>query len=126
MMCTGCHSPGKTAQTAVPRFGLHPRDTSTAGISATAMQQAGDIFPLFMEAGEIKDEGHIVCATCHNPHQWDPRVDEPGSGRNVKGTVATSFLRPNLAVGFCSKCHGQDTLIRFTYFHSPMGRKTGN
>ena len=126
MLCTGCHAPGKIAQTAVPSFGLHPRDTSAAGIPATAMKHTGDTFPLFMETGEKKDTGHIVCVTCHNPHQWDPRVDAPGSGKNVKGTVATSFLRPNLAVEFCSNCHGQDTLIRFTYFHSPPGRKTGN
>jgi hypothetical protein len=35
-------------------------------------------------------------------------------------------LRPNLAAEFCSRCHGEETLVKFTYFHSPLSRKTGN
>jgi predicted CXXCH cytochrome family protein len=127
MFCTGCHAPGKVAQSAIPRFGLHPREKTAAGMPAVAMKEAaGDKFPLFMETGENKGGGHIVCATCHNPHQWDPRVDAQGSGKNSEGNVATSFLRPNLAAEFCSRCHGEETLVKFTYFHSPLSRKTGN
>ena len=123
MVCTGCHAPEKVARSAVPRFGLHPREKTAKGMPAVAMKEAaGDKFPLFMETGEKKGEGHIVCATCHNPHQWDPRVDARGEGKNSKGTVATSFLRPSLAAEFCSGCHGRDTLIKFTYFHSPLAR----
>ena len=126
MVCTGCHAPGRVAQSAVPRLGLHPRDKTTKGMPATDLEEAGDRFPFFTEAGEKKEEGHIVCSTCHNPHQWDPRVEAQGEGKNSTGNVATSFLRPNLAVELCSRCHGQDTLIKFTYFHSPLSRKTGN
>jgi len=125
MMCTGCHAPGKAARTAVPPFGLHPRENMAEGMPVMDMQEVNDTFPLFTEAGEKSEAGHIVCSTCHNPHQWDSRVQAHGPGKNSKGTVGTSFLRPNLASELCSGCHGQDTLIKFTYFHSPLGRKTG-
>jgi hypothetical protein len=95
------------------------------GMPVMDMQEVNDTFPLFTEAGEKSEAGHIVCSTCHNPHQWDSRVQAHGPGKNSKGTVGTSFLRPNLASELCSGCHGQDTLIKFTYFHSPLGRKTG-
>lgn len=125
MICTGCHAPGKIAQSAVPRFGLHPREKKTTTGLETDVKAAGDRYPLFTEAGQKKEEGHIVCATCHNPHQWDPRVASPGEGRNRKGNVSNSFLRPDLAAAFCGGCHGQESLIKFTYFHSPLGRKKG-
>jgi predicted CXXCH cytochrome family protein len=126
MICTGCHAPGKVAQSAVPRFGLHPRDKMVEGMPVMEMKGVGDTFPLFTDEGEKKDDGHIVCSTCHNPHQWDPRLASPGEGKNIKGNVTNSFLRSNLAAEFCSRCHGLDTLTRFTYFHSPQGRKTGD
>jgi len=125
MLCTACHAPGKVAQAAVPQFGLHPREKMAEGMPVMDMRGLEGKFPLFTETGEENEEGHIVCSTCHNPHQWDPRVDAPGEGKKSKGTVATSFLRPNLAADFCSGCHGQDTLIKFTYFHGPLGRKAG-
>jgi len=126
MMCTGCHAPGRIAQAAVPRFGLHPRDKKAPGMPVVEMTEVTGRFPLFTDEGEKKAEGHIVCATCHNPHQWDPRQASPGEGRNSTGNVTNSFLRPNLAAEFCSGCHGLEAITRFTFFHSPQGRKTGN
>jgi hypothetical protein len=81
-----------------------------------------DEFPIFSDAGEITENGNIVCSTCHNPHQWDPRLEENGAGKEVEGDVTNSFLRPGLLSMFCAACHGKDGLIKFTYFHSRKGR----
>ena len=82
-----------------------------------------DPFPLFSDYGEISGDGYIVCSTCHNPHQWDARVQAEGSGELTQGNVANSFLRANLNTQFCTICHGGDSLIVFTYYHSPLSRK---
>ncbi|MDW7772999.1 MAG: cytochrome c3 family protein [Desulfobulbaceae bacterium] len=58
-----------------------------------------------------KDEITSVmeCGTCHNPHSWIPGGENKGSGINIEGDGASSFLRitnqkqPEL----CIECHGQ-------------------
>jgi hypothetical protein len=97
------------------------------GATKIDLQQVATQFPLFTDTGEILGEGYIVCSTCHNPHHWDSRVQAKGSGKPgqqmIKGNVANSFLRANLHQQFCTICHGEDSLIVFTYFHSPLSRK---
>lgn len=80
-------------------------------------------YPIFTPAGEVAIEGNIVCSTCHNPHQWDPRVQEVGPGENTEGSAFNSFLRPALQTKLCSECHGENGLIMLKYFHSHIGRK---
>jgi predicted CXXCH cytochrome family protein len=122
MMCTGCHAPGKVAQSVVPRFGLHPRDKMAEGMPGINFALVKNIFPIYTDGGEIAETGHIVCSTCHNPHQWDPRVAAQGPGRAVQGNVSNSFLRLDLHSQFCTGCHGEDILVKFTYYHGPAGR----
>jgi predicted CXXCH cytochrome family protein len=123
MLCTGCHSPGRIAETEVPHFGLHPREKMVEGMPGIDFDLVKDEFPIFTDAGEIAESGNIVCSTCHDPHQWDPYVEEKGPGGSVDGDVTNSFLRPDLKSKFCTGCHGKDILIKFTYFHSDMGRQ---
>jgi hypothetical protein len=122
--CTGCHSPGGVAKS-IPRFGLHPRKEMVDGSTQIDLQLVTNQFPLFTDDGGISGSGYIVCSTCHNPHHWDSRVQAEGSGQRgqmLKGNVADSFLRENLHTQFCTICHGEDTLIKFTYYHSPISR----
>jgi predicted CXXCH cytochrome family protein len=122
--CTGCHSPGGVAKS-IPRFGLHPRKEMVGGSTQIDLQLVTNQFPLFTDDGGISGSGYIVCSTCHNPHHWDSRVQAEGSGQRgqmLKGNVADSFLRENLHTQFCTICHGEDTLIKFTYYHSPISR----
>ena len=122
MFCTGCHSSGSIAEKAVPPFILHPREKFAEGIPRLNAQLTADLFPLFTDAGDHAENGYIVCSTCHNPHQWNPRSASKGPGREVKGNASTSFLRPNLHTRFCSVCHGKDALIKFNYFHTQLSR----
>ncbi len=121
--CTGCHSPGGVAESAIPQYALHPRKEMVGASTVIDLQQITDQFPLFIDDGELSGNGYIVCSTCHNSHQWDARIQAEGSGELVQGNVANSFLRANLNTQFCTICHGEDSLIVFTYFHSPLSRK---
>jgi hypothetical protein len=122
-LCTGCHSPGGVAESAIPRFGLHPRKEMVGASTDIDLQVITDQFPLFIDDGEVSDKGYIVCSTCHNVHQWDARIQAEGSGELAQGNVANSFLRADLNTQFCTICHGEDSLIVFTYYHSPLSRK---
>jgi hypothetical protein len=122
-LCTGCHSPGGVAESSIPRFGLHPRKEMVGGSTEISLQLVFDQFPLFTDDGKISGNGYIVCSTCHNPHQWDARVQGGGSNPLVKGNVANSFLRENLSTQFCTICHGPDSIIVFTYYHGSLSRK---
>ena len=52
-------------------------------------------------------QGKVSCASCHNPHQWDPKNKhfkvEPGE----KGSNKTKFLRiaNNSEAALCKTCH---------------------
>ncbi len=129
-LCTGCHAPGGVAEKQVPQLGLHPKgfrvpDTELiAKDSALTFAKVKDEFPIFTHTGDVADSGNIVCATCHNPHQWNPDLMEKGPGKkDVEGDATNSFLRANLHSAFCSECHGKDSLIKFKYFHSKTSRQ---
>jgi hypothetical protein len=128
MVCTGCHSEGHTAGTQLPPFGLHPLGLEFPEEKRTYANQqllVGKQFPVYDERGELTIEGNIVCSTCHNPHQWDPRNHINGHGPQSEGSAITSFLRPEVRERFCALCHGEDSLFKFKYFHSTIGREKG-
>jgi predicted CXXCH cytochrome family protein len=66
--------------------------------------QGSPKLPLFK-----KDEAKSVmeCSTCHNPHSWEPKGQNKGSGENTEGDGASSFLRKtNLEQPvLCIECH---------------------
>lgn len=119
-LCTGCHSPGGCGRKHQPRYGLHPGD-----FFAQATKNAGKIknlhINLYTATGKATTTGGIVCQTCHNAHQWDPLRPAEGTGLK-EGTVATSFLRPDLPQRFCAICHGAEALFRYLYFHNRPAR----
>ena len=83
-------------------------------------------FPLFTDGGEISGNGYIVCSTCHNPHQWDPSRDVKGPGKpavDEEGDATSSFLRPHLHDKYCTECHGEESIVKFKYFHDDLGRQ---
>ena len=121
-LCTGCHSENGIAKKHVPAFGLHPADQFLQGMPQSDIEIFKDKFPVFTDAGAIAETGDIVCSTCHNPHKWNGRFDRKGPGRNTEGSLKNSFLRPDLPALFCTKCHGKDGLIKFTYYHKSTSR----
>ena len=129
--CTGCHTTGGCAESQIPDFGLHPKGfvvpeealgTAKTGVMFDMMKEA---FPVFTDTGEHSTSGNIVCSTCHNAHQWDPRDPQNRPGENIEGSVLNSFLRPGLHSQFCTVCHGEEGLFRFKYFHSSLSRTKG-
>lgn len=126
MVCTGCHSEKNTAGKQLPQFGLHPPGLEFPEEKRTFANKqllVGNQFPVYNERGELTTEGNIVCSTCHNPHQWDPRNQINGRGTQSEGSATTSFLRPEVDKRFCAVCHGEDSLFKFKFFHSNLGRR---
>ncbi len=121
-LCTGCHSEKGIAKKHVPRFGLHPQDQFLQGMPQEDIEIFKDDFPVFTDSGETAETGNIVCSTCHNPHKWNYRYYRKGPGKNIEGTLKNSFLRADIPNRFCTKCHGKDGLIKFTYYHKAQSR----
>ena len=83
-------------------------------------------FPIYTDEGDLAANGNIVCATCHNPHQWDPSRDIKGPGKpavDEEGDATNSFLRPHLHDKYCTECHGEESIVKFKYFHDHTGRQ---
>jgi predicted CXXCH cytochrome family protein len=128
MLCTGCHSPGAVAEKHIPQFGLHPREKVNvveAG-GSISFEMSKNEFPIYTDEGDLAANGNIVCATCHNPHQWDPSRDIKGPGKpavDEEGDATNSFLRPHLHDKYCTECHGEESIVKFKYFHDHTGRQ---
>lgn len=118
--CLGCHQAGNSlGSTEVTEF-LHPADLllTTANLP---WSNTGEL-PLYDDSGQPTDDneiGRIACLTCHDPHIWSPKGSE--SGDRSDGDVRSSFLRDEWE-GFCSGCHGEESIKRYRNFHDPEFR----
>ena len=123
-MCTGCHSPGNAGSDHIPMFGLHPGGlmVPTEMIQSEKNEDKKE-FPLYSNSGELSLSGNIVCSTCHNPHQWNQIRSGKDQRADVEGNVTNSFLRSGIHESLCAACHGEDSLLKFAYFHRLTGRK---
>jgi len=119
-LCTGCHRQDGVAARHVPRDSLHPEAFYTRAPAAAALLQKNNVC-LYTREGRCSPQGGIVCATCHNAHQWRPAAAQ-GPGVHEEGTAATSFLRTGVARGLCAVCHGADGLFNYLHFHARTGR----
>ncbi|HWR97071.1 MAG TPA: cytochrome c3 family protein, partial [Candidatus Methanoperedens sp.] len=71
-------------------------------------QDYGPDLPLFASDGRRQIRGKIACATCHEPHRW-----EPAGGSGSDTPAATSFLRL-AADGYaplCFPCHADKSMV---------------
>lgn len=112
-LCKSCHSKGKAADKKTVGEYSHP---VYAGISKVGGVSS---LPLFFDSGvkEMKD-GRVVCATCHNVHQWDTNDPNSTSGarKDIEGDITNSFLRisPSLEGGLCVDCHKEKRFVMRT------------
>ncbi|MDH3974985.1 MAG: cytochrome c3 family protein [Deltaproteobacteria bacterium] len=109
-MCKSCHSEGEAGQKKPIGNHSHPVNADLAKVGGETS------FPLFgsdanpVEPGDIVN-GKVVCATCHNVHQWN--FEDPEEGSLDEGDGTNSFLRkaaapaPNL----CADCHRDKKFI---------------
>ena len=107
-LCISCHMQGGVAENRqvgeLENYG-HPLHV------ALPEHVTGVSLPLYEPGGARGgDRGLVECASCHDPHQWDP--SDPGSTAgahaDVEGGPDTSFLRmPALAETstLCIECH---------------------
>jgi len=105
-MCTGCHQQGAVAQEKITGAYSHPVPVNPGKSGLTTS------LPLFSPAAERDDkQGWVDCATCHNPHQWDPLNPSSRTGIDpgVDGDAGTSFLRKKATTtaSLCIDCHKQ-------------------
>ncbi len=115
-VCRSCHDEGKVGKKKQISFGAnsHPVNANMRRADGAAG------FPLFTFDGKrVKsvDDGRVYCASCHDPHVWDPaKPDRPGPGMITEGNQANSFLRkPNLPEpNFCGECHAEKALVAGT------------
>ena len=121
-MCRSCHRKGRAGKDKIPEASTHPKKKLVTNVGRD-IKGRPDYFPLFNKSsGKSVKVGDIACASCHDVHQWNPRVAEKGPGRNEEGTASSSFLRLQTFNMVCTHCHGVDALFRFKYYHDSQKR----
>jgi predicted CXXCH cytochrome family protein len=105
-LCLECHREGKCGEEKQIGVHFHPLEVK--------VKNGQDItLPLFSPEGKKDPQGVVSCASCHNPHQWDPgNPDKKGE----EGTPADSFLRVTSAGSspLCTGCHPETRYIEGT------------
>jgi len=109
-LCIGCHQQGGMAEKKLIGTHSHPVSVSLkkAGLETT--------LPLFGRAGDRNSkQGLVDCATCHNPHQWNPANASSRTGLDpqIDGHASNSFLRKKATgkAALCIDCHKQKKTV---------------
>ena len=122
-MCNACHSPEGSPKAKVPQVYLHPREKLVKN-EAHNTKSKTNYFPLFHGRTGINiTTGNISCPSCHNVHQWNPRLAVMGTGMNTEGDATNSFLRSPESFALCKDCHGKDAKFKIKYYHDAAKRK---
>jgi predicted CXXCH cytochrome family protein len=111
-LCTSCHRAGGAAENKTVGAHSHPLDRPLKA----GMQPH---LPRFGASGrEESASAYIDCATCHDPHQWDPAnmANHAGASAIAKGDAGNSFLRLPASgrAELCVECHREQRLVRGT------------
>ncbi|MGA1844620.1 MAG: cytochrome c3 family protein, partial [bacterium] len=106
-LCTSCHEQGKPATAKSTGRFSHPVGRGLERIGGKT-----DL-PLFDRRGERSGNGYVACATCHDPHTWDPSGASSGPGIKMEGDRRNSFLRRAdvPASSLCLSCHEEKRAI---------------
>ena len=112
-LCLGCHQEGGVAEPKQVGRHSHPLrvDVKSVGLDTS--------LPLFRtDASRDAADGRVSCATCHDPHQWDPEkpASTEGATPEAEGDGRTSFLRIPAAgeSRLCVDCHEDKRWVRET------------
>lgn len=105
-LCLECHRVDGCASEALTGAHSHPTGVGPGAAVRTEL-------PLFENARADSSDRLVTCATCHDPHRWDP-IDPDVKGE--EGTAADSFLRQSAAGGaaLCRGCHPDQAAVAGT------------
>ena len=123
MICNSCHAEDGSAKNKIPPVYLHPRE-KLVRIKGGNKKDDPHYFPLFHgRSGKRVPIGNISCPSCHNVHQWDPKIPAKGHGVNAEGDATNSFLRSSASFAVCKECHDSDARLKIKYYHDADKRK---
>ena len=104
--CKLCHTKDGAASETGTGEHSHPISVSMKD------SEVPEILPLYNFSGKHArkfETGRVDCATCHNPHQWNPTKSNSAESRNLKAKAhgGNSFLRLPAAEKseLCLVCH---------------------
>ncbi len=105
-MCKTCHDKTGSAKEKLPGKHMHPLHVDLNILP----EEVKPGLPTFLWDGTRHEAlGELDCATCHNPHQWQPDNSASLAGKraDVDGLGSNSFLRISAAddAKLCLHCH---------------------
>lgn len=111
VLCNDCHRKGGAAEKKLPGPHSHP-------LNKPLKLGMDPKLPLFAATDKPQAKSNVDCATCHDPHVWDPvhPALRAGAEPRVEGDGRTSFLRKAAAPNgdLCVECHTDQKLVRGT------------
>ncbi len=105
-LCTDCHQTKGVAERHLTGTHSHPLGVSPADTPKG--------LPLYNHNARADARGTLDCATCHNPHQWNPNdiADTTGQEKDIEGDAHNSFLRYEAVdAKLCLECHPTQAVV---------------
>lgn len=112
-LCLSCHSKEGLAKKSLVGSYSHP-----TGVANVRTGQIIEL-PTFNHEGVKQADagkGFVTCASCHNPHRWDPADPEAKSRPGTKGNSTNRFLRKvnSNDSKLCKTCHQKQANVNET------------
>jgi predicted CXXCH cytochrome family protein len=111
-LCSSCHRVGGAAEKKTVGAHSHPLDMPLKAGMPSHLPRFG------ANGREESASAKVDCATCHDPHQWDPAnlASRAGASATVEGDAGNSFLRLPASgrAALCVDCHQDQRLVRGT------------
>jgi predicted CXXCH cytochrome family protein len=111
-LCLDCHNNEGMANKKVIKDYSHPIDIALSDKN----KEMKTSLPLFDSKGKFSQSGLIKCATCHDPHRWNPTNPLAEPQDDTDGDATNSFLRLETSPSpqLCKDCHQKEASVEKT------------